>query len=328
MLAKGLEVPWGIAFLPDGSRAGHRAGHRPDPQGRPGDRRGRPDGHRGAAARRGRRRPARAACWASRSPPRTRPTIRSSSTTRPREDNRVAKLTLGGKPQPILTGIPRSPTDNGGQLAFGPDGFLYVGTGDGTASGSQAQNPKSLGGKILRITTAGKPAPGNPVRTRRSGRPATATCRAWRGTRPSGCTRASPDQKTYGELNLIGKGKNYGWPKVEGAGLGRQAHQPAGELADRGLLLRRRGRSGTHDRHRLPARPAPLAGEHHRQRHAPRPAAGVAATASTAGSARWSPAPDGSLWVSTSNTEDGGRARPDDDRLIRLVFAGGGAGRT
>ncbi|HEY7274156.1 MAG TPA: PQQ-dependent sugar dehydrogenase, partial [Actinoplanes sp.] len=39
-------------------------------------------------------------------------------------------------------------------------------------------------------------------------------------------------------------------------------------------------------------------------------------------------APDGSLWVSTSNTEEGGEPRPDDDRLIRLVFTGGGAGRT
>jgi hypothetical protein len=39
-------------------------------------------------------------------------------------------------------------------------------------------------------------------------------------------------------------------------------------------------------------------------------------------------APDGSLWVSTSNTEAGGEPQPDDDRLIRLVFTGGGAGRT
>jgi len=39
-------------------------------------------------------------------------------------------------------------------------------------------------------------------------------------------------------------------------------------------------------------------------------------------------APDGSLWVSTSNQEDGGDPGPDDDRLIRLVFSDGGAGRS
>jgi hypothetical protein len=39
-------------------------------------------------------------------------------------------------------------------------------------------------------------------------------------------------------------------------------------------------------------------------------------------------APDGSLWASTSNQEDGGTPTPDDDRLIRLVFSDGGAGRS
>jgi glucose/arabinose dehydrogenase len=39
-------------------------------------------------------------------------------------------------------------------------------------------------------------------------------------------------------------------------------------------------------------------------------------------------APDGSLWASTSNQEDGGQPAPDDDRIIRLVFSSGGAGRT
>lgn len=49
---------------------------------------------------------------------------------------------------------------SGGRLRFGPDGFLYIGTGD-NHSGSIPQSPTSLGGKVLRVTTDGAAAPGN-----------------------------------------------------------------------------------------------------------------------------------------------------------------------
>ena len=62
----------------------------------------------------------------------------------------------------ILTGIPANPTGrhSGCRIRFGPDGHLWVGTGD-AATGTNPQNPASLGGKVLRITTNGAGAPGN-----------------------------------------------------------------------------------------------------------------------------------------------------------------------
>ena len=242
-------------------------------------------------------------------------------------DNRVAKLVLGGRPQPILTGIPHALSNNGGGLAFGPDGFLYVGTGDGTPTGAQAPNLKSLGGKILRITPAGKPAPGNP------GAKSPVWASGFRNVQGMAWDAgkrmyaSESNQKAYGELNVIGKGRNYGYPKVDGTGSVAKLANPlvswpitasscAGVavlertiatacLAGQRLWLVNTTGNGT-----LLGEPQELLkGEYGRLRALVR-------------------APDGSLWVSTSNTEEGGEPRPDDDRLIRLVFSDGGAGRT
>ena len=67
----------------------------------------------------------------------------------------------------IIDNIPVAQFHNGGRIRFGPDGMLYIGTGDAKKP-DLSQNVKSLAGKILRVTPDGQvpadnPFPGNPV---------------------------------------------------------------------------------------------------------------------------------------------------------------------
>lgn len=132
-------------------------------------------------------------------------------------DNRVVRTTLDkgglGDLDVILRGIPNGFIHDGGRLEFGPDGYLYVSTGEGGKS-SRARDRESLGGKILRITPDGKPAPGNPFGT---------AVWSWGHRNIQGLAfvgrrlwASEFGQDTFDELNLIEAGKNYGWPDVEG----------------------------------------------------------------------------------------------------------------
>lgn len=136
-------------------------------------------------------------------------------------DNRVVVLTLApdgtlAGQRPILTGIPKASNHDGGRIAFGPDGYLYVTTGD-AGRPDAAQDPASLSGKILRVTSDGAPAPGNPT----VGSPVWSLGHrnveglAWDA---EGRLWASEfGLHTWDELNAIVPGGNYGWPVVEGA---------------------------------------------------------------------------------------------------------------
>ena len=115
----------------------------------------------------------------------------------------------------VLDGIPHGAIHDGGRLAFGPDGYLYASTGE-TGVGELAQDRGSLGGKILRITPDGEPAPGNPD----PDSPVwTLGHRNVQGLAFDDGDRlwaSEFGQDTFDELNLIQKGHNYGWPMVEG----------------------------------------------------------------------------------------------------------------
>lgn len=76
-------------------------------------------------------------------------------------DNRLVRLSPGDSPKPVLTGIPKGASGNRGGLAADHQGGLLLATGN-AGNPAAAADPGSLAGKVLRIDSTGKPAPGNP----------------------------------------------------------------------------------------------------------------------------------------------------------------------
>lgn len=233
-------------------------------------------------------------------------------------DNRVLRMVHDGEQLApdvvVLEGIPRETYHSGGRLEFGPDGFLYVATGD-AAVPSTSQDPGSLGGKTLRVDEDGEPAPGNPD----PGSP------VWSlghrnvqglGWDAEGRMYASEfGQDTWDELNAIEPGANYGWPEVEGtAGAAdyvdplvtwRPADASPSGLAvteDAVYVAALRGESLW----RVPLEADGAAGEPQRLLEGEY---GRLRTVTVA--------PDGRLWLLTSNTFRG-EPGPEDDRVVAV----------
>ncbi len=136
--------------------------------------------------------------------------------------NRVVRMEYGDNQlrnqKIIVDQIPGAPNHNGGRIAFGPDKFLYITTGD-AQDPSLAQSKESLAGKILRVTDEGEPAPGNPFGNRVfSYGHRNPQGIAWDRNGNLWSTEHGPSglQSGNDEINRIDPGKNYGWPIIQG----------------------------------------------------------------------------------------------------------------
>ena len=231
------------------------------------------------------------------------------------DDSRIVRFALAGDAaaEVVVAGITRGPGHSGGRIAFGPDGMLYATVGDGTFS-DRAQDPASPNGKILRFTADGAPAPGNPF----PGSPVYSLGHrnpqgiAWHAD--GRMFAAEFGQDAVDEINLIEPGGNYGWPVVEGigdTGGGRftdplltwtvEESSPSG-IAVVGDTLYAAALRGE----RLWEVPldgsepvSHLQGEYGRLRTV-------------------EVAPDGALWLTTSNHQRSGDPRDGDDRVLRF----------
>lgn len=164
VVASGLEVPWGLAFLPDRSMLVTE---------RPGRIDRIANGKRTVVATVAVARRTEGGLLGLALHPdfaRTRwfYVYYTVSTARgPR--NRVERwqlshdFTSARRDRVILDGIPSAPYHDGGRIAFGPDRMLYIGTGDSTRP-ALAQDPRSLAGKILRVDAEGRVPADNPRR--------------------------------------------------------------------------------------------------------------------------------------------------------------------
>lgn len=239
-------------------------------------------------------------------------------------DNRIVRVLYDdkkpageqlGEPDTVFRGIPKGVIHNGGRIAFGPDGMLYAGTGE-TGDTGLSQDKESLGGKILRLTPEGEPAPGNPFPDSPvySYGHRNVQGLAWDGEQRLFASEFG--QNTWDELNAIEPGGNYGWPEKEGRSGEGDFRDPVDQWSTaeaspsgiayaegsvwmaglRGERLWRIPLKGTE----TSADPeAFLEGEYGRLR-----------TVVAAGGDR--------LWLVTSNTDGRGDPTGDDDRILEL----------
>lgn len=247
--------------------------------------------------------------------------------------NRVERFReQGGKlvrDRVVVDDIPGAFVHDGGRIRFGPDGMLYVGTGDARQP-SLAQDPRSLAGKILRVTPDGgvpadNPFPGSPVYSLGH---RNVQGLAWHpDTRRLYSTEHGPSGEkgfAHDEVNLIRPGANYGWPEVvcgEGsrpefveplACSGDDTWAPSGaEFVRRGSW---RGRLLVANLRGAHLRAFVLSPDGTRVERQEVVLSGFGRLRDVV------EGPDGALYVLTSNRDGRGRPAETDDRILRVVL--------
>ncbi|MFF8230976.1 PQQ-dependent sugar dehydrogenase [Streptomyces caelestis] len=239
-------------------------------------------------------------------------------------DNRIVRMLYDekkpsgeqlGAPDTVFRGIPKGFVHNGGRIEFGPDKMLYVGTGESGDTGL-SQDKESVGGKILRLTPEGEPAPGNPFPDSPvySYGHRNVQGLAWDSKQRLFASEFGQD--TWDELNAIKPGDNYGWPEAEGRSDDSGFHNPIdqwttaeaspsgiayaeGSIWMAGLRGKRLWRIPLNGTEASAEPQAFLEGEYGRLR-----------TVVPAGGDR--------LWLVTSNTDGRGNPEDGDDRILEL----------
>ena len=236
------------------------------------------------------------------------------------DGNRVQRFELTGRPgslglgaaETILDGIPSNSTHNGGRLAFGPDGMLYVSVGD-AQNRPAAQDTSSPSGKILRMTPDGDVPADNPFPDSLvySYGHRNVQGLAWAD---DGTMFASEfGQDTWDELNIITAGGNYGWPEVEGIadteGFIDPVQQwatddasPSGIVISHGTVFIANLRGQV--LRAVPVDDPSTSTDYYSGVYGRLRAVGIG--------------PDGSLWIVTNNTDGRGNPSAGDDRILSV----------
>ncbi len=237
-----------------------------------------------------------------------------------RDDNRVARFDVSGEagsltlgePTIIVEGIDKSATHNGGRIAFGPDGMLYVTTGDAGVP-ANSQDLSSLNGKILRMTPDGDVPADNPFDGSLVWSLGHRNVQGVAWTEDGTLFATEFGQDTWDELNIIEAGSNYGWPAVEGRANNADFADPVQQWS--------------------PAEASPsgmayldgalwianLRGANLRSVPVSDPSTSTTHWEGEFGRLRDATvSPDGHLWVVTNNTDGRGSPREGDDRIIAI----------
>jgi glucose/arabinose dehydrogenase len=253
--------------------------------------------------------------------------------------NRVARWKLApdarsaAEERIILDDIPAATYHDGGRIRLGPDGMLYLGTGD-AGEPSSAQDPRSPSGKLLRITPDGAPAPGNPT----PGSPVLLSglrnpeAFDWLDARTLVVADHGPSgewlRTGHDEITVARGGDNLGWPdawrcqaargRVAPALVFREATPPGGGSVYRGesipswkgsflvgtLKSRHLHRVALGSDGRVSAHEVYLEGD---------PPAGLGRLRDVV------EGPDGALWVTTSNCDGRGTCPAEKDLVVRIT---------